>query len=166
MLDDYLLCNKEIWFYLVWVGLAWLGFIWFDLILFDSIRSDLFLLDSILSDLIRSVPIRFDFNWFELSWFDHAYCEMTGHIRCGTILIQYVAFDDLFTFSPNRSTRGHVYKLYCSKCNLNVRSHFFPQHCITAWNSLSNDVVTSPSLSIFNSRPRLYICTMSILRSF
>ena len=63
-----------------------------------------------------------------------------------------VAFDDLFTFSPNRSTRGQVYKLYCSKSNLNVRSHFFSQRCITAWNSLSNDVVTFPSLSTFNSR--------------
>ena len=63
-----------------------------------------------------------------------------------------VAFEDLFTFSPNRSTRGHVYKLHCSKSNLNVRNHFFSQRCITAWNSLSNDVVTSPSLSIFNSR--------------
>ena len=62
-----------------------------------------------------------------------------------------VAFDYLFTFSPNRSTRGHVYKLNCSKSNLNVRSHFISQRCITAWNSLSNDVVTSPSLSIFNS---------------
>ena len=60
-----------------------------------------------------------------------------------------VAFDDLFTFSPNRR---HVYKLCCSKSNLNVRSHFFSQRCITAWNSLSNDVVTSPSISIFNSR--------------
>ena len=36
-----------------------------------------------------------------------------------------VALDNLFTFSPNRSTRGHVYKLYSSKSNLNVRSHFF-----------------------------------------
>ena len=61
-----------------------------------------------------------------------------------------VAFDDLF--SPNRSTRGHVYKLYCFKSNLNVRSHFFSQRCITAWNALSHDVVTSPSLNIFNSR--------------
>ena len=61
-------------------------------------------------------------------------------------------FDDLFTFPPNRSTRGHVYKLYCSESNLNVRSNFFSQRCITAWNSLSNDVVTYPSLSIFNSR--------------
>ena len=66
-----------------------------------------------------------------------------------------VAFDDLFTFSLNRSTRGHVYKLYCSKSNLNVRCHVFLQRCITAWNSLPNDVVTSPSLSclsIFNSK--------------
>ena len=63
-----------------------------------------------------------------------------------------VAFDDLFTFSRNRSTRGHVYKLYCSKSNLNVRCHFFSQRCITAWNCLSNEVVTSPSISIFNSR--------------
>ena len=63
-----------------------------------------------------------------------------------------VAFDDLFTFSPNRSTRVHVYKLYCSKSNLNVRSHLFSQRCIAACNSLSSDVVTSPSLSIFNSR--------------
>ena len=63
-----------------------------------------------------------------------------------------VAFDDLFTFSPHRSTRGHVYKLYCSESNLNVRSNFYSQRCITAWNSLSNDVVTSPSLSILNSR--------------
>ena len=38
-----------------------------------------------------------------------------------------VAFDDLFTFLPNRSTCGHVYKLYCSKSNLNVRSHCFSQ---------------------------------------
>ena len=35
-----------------------------------------------------------------------------------------VAFDDLFTFSPNRSTRGHVYKLYCSNSNLNVQVTF------------------------------------------
>ena len=63
-----------------------------------------------------------------------------------------VEFDDFFTFSPNRLIRGHVYKLYCSISNLNVRSHFFSQRCITAWNSLSNDVVTSSSLSIFNSR--------------
>ena len=63
-----------------------------------------------------------------------------------------VAFDDLFQFAPNRSTCGHVYKLYCSKSNLNVRSHFFSQRCITAWNSFPNDVVTSPSLSIFNSK--------------
>ena len=63
-----------------------------------------------------------------------------------------VAFDDLFTFSPNRSTRGHVYKLHCSKSNLNVRSHFFSQRCIIAWNSLLNEVVTSLSTSIFNSR--------------
>ena len=63
-----------------------------------------------------------------------------------------VAFYDLFTFLPYRSTRGHVYKLNCSKSNLNVRSHFFSQRCITAWNSLSNDIVTSPSLSAFNSK--------------
>ena len=44
-----------------------------------------------------------------------------------------VTFDDLFTFSPNRSTRGHVYKLHCSKSNLNVRSYFFSQRCITAF---------------------------------
>ena len=60
-----------------------------------------------------------------------------------------VAFDDLFTFSPNRSTRGHA---YCFKSNRYVPSHFFSQRCITAWNSLSNDVVSSPSLSVFNSR--------------
>ena len=65
-----------------------------------------------------------------------------------------VAFDDLFTFAPNRSTRGHIdlYKQYCSKSNLNVRSHFFSQRCITAWNPLSNDFVTYPSLAIFNSK--------------
>ena len=64
-----------------------------------------------------------------------------------------VAFDDLLTFSPNRSTRGLVYKLYCSKSNLNVRSHFFSQDRITAWNSLPNDVVTLLSyVFIFNSK--------------
>ena len=45
-----------------------------------------------------------------------------------------------------------IYKLYCSKSNLNVQSHFFLQRCITAWNSLPSDVITSPSLSIFNSK--------------
>ena len=63
-----------------------------------------------------------------------------------------VVFDDLFTFSSNLSPGEHVYKLYCAKSNLNVRSHFFSQRYITAWNSLPNDVVTSPSLSIFNNK--------------
>ena len=73
-----------------------------------------------------------------------------------------VAFDDLFTFSPNRSTRGHVYKLYCSKSNLNVRSHFFSQCCVSQHGTL---------YQLLLLHLRLYLslilnCTMLILRRF
>ena len=64
----------------------------------------------------------------------------------------------IFTSLSNRSSQEHkyiyiyiyIYKLYCSNSNLNVRSNFLSQRCITAWKSLSNDVVTS--LFIFNSK--------------
>ena len=72
-----------------------------------------------------------------------------------------IAFDDLFTFSPNLSTRGHVYILCCSKSSLNVRSHF-------SHNAVSQHG-TLYQLTLLDLR--LYLsftvnCTMSILRIF
>ena len=65
-----------------------------------------------------------------------------------------VAFDDLFTFSPNRSTRRHVYKLCCSKSNL-LFQITFSHNAVSQHGTLYQMMLLHLRLSIFNSR--LYI---------
>ena len=70
-----------------------------------------------------------------------------------TAILQFLIYMCKITSDRTHGQQWSSYrKLYCSKSNLNVRSHFFSQRCITACNSLWNEVATSPSISIFNSR--------------
>ena len=46
-------------------------------------------------------------------------------------------------------TRGHNFKLYLPRTNLEVRKRFFSVRVIHSWNSLANDTVCSTSLNVF-----------------
>jgi hypothetical protein len=58
---------------------------------------------------------------------------------------------DFFCFATNQ-TRGHDFKLLGSVSHLNVRHRFFTERVIPLWNSLPDDVVSSPSLNSFKAR--------------
>jgi hypothetical protein len=58
-------------------------------------------------------------------------------------------FDDFFTVNPSFSTRGHSYKLFRRRGDVNARKHFFSIRIVTIWNSLPPDIVQFNSLSLF-----------------
>ena len=49
-------------------------------------------------------------------------------------------------------TRGHNLKLAKSCSRLNVRNNFFRLRITNLWNSLTEDIVTAPSLTAFENR--------------
>ena len=57
-------------------------------------------------------------------------------------------------FRPHsgRETRGHCKKIAKISNNTRIRSDFFSQRVITAWNELPEKVVTAPSLNSLKSR--------------
>jgi hypothetical protein len=57
-----------------------------------------------------------------------------------------------FQLSEGKSTRGHSLKLIKDHCRLNVRSNFFSQRVVNAWNSLPESVVSAPTVNSFKSR--------------
>ena len=50
------------------------------------------------------------------------------------------------------ATRGQYFKLYKHHSRLNLRKHIFSQRTVDVWNSLPDDVATSPSLNILKHR--------------
>ena len=61
--------------------------------------------------------------------------------------------DDFFTLvGDRRNTRGHPWKLEVIRTNCAMRSHFFSNRVVGAWNRLPSDVVDAPSVSVFKSR--------------
>ena len=61
-------------------------------------------------------------------------------------------FDLYFTFAHDRRTRGHDFKLMVNRNRLDVRKHFFANRVVPYWNLLSNEIVNSPSVSVFKNR--------------
>ena len=60
--------------------------------------------------------------------------------------------DLFFKRSTVCNTRGNCMKLNKCHTNLSRGSHFFGNRVINAWNSLSNYVVTSPTVACFKHR--------------
>ena len=52
------------------------------------------------------------------------------------------------------STRGHSLKLVKPNCSNDVRKYFFTSRVIDVWNSLSEDIVKSPSVAVFKKTLR------------
>ena len=57
----------------------------------------------------------------------------------------------LFQFATG-NTRGHSKKLFKQSVNKDVRKHVFSQRVIDAWNSLTEDIISSKSLNIFKAK--------------
>ena len=57
--------------------------------------------------------------------------------------------ETLFTFLSDTATRGHPYKLYVQRANLEIRRRFFSLRVVTAWNSLTAETVCAESLDTF-----------------
>ena len=62
-----------------------------------------------------------------------------------------VDFDDLFSIRKDSITRGHCYKLFLNRCNLNVRKHFFTERIVSSWNNLPHEAVHCTSVNSFKS---------------
>eukprot|EP00745_Piridium_sociabile_P035629 TRINITY_DN62481_c0_g1_i22.p1 TRINITY_DN62481_c0_g1~~TRINITY_DN62481_c0_g1_i22.p1 ORF type:complete len:167 (-),score=29.87 TRINITY_DN62481_c0_g1_i22:169-669(-) len=57
-----------------------------------------------------------------------------------------------FELYQARDTRGNSLKLTKHYSRLNVRRNFFSQRVVTTWNSLSDAVVSAPSVGAFKGR--------------
>jgi len=42
----------------------------------------------------------------------------------------------VFTVTPNETTRGHAYKLFVHHSRVEIRKHFFCNRIVKVWNSL------------------------------
>ena len=56
--------------------------------------------------------------------------------------------EGLLILSEETRTRGHSLKL----TRLDIKKHFFSERVVTPWNYLADEVVTAPSVRIFESR--------------
>ena len=65
------------------------------------------------------------------------------HNLCG------VKPEALFTFLPGTRTRGHPYKMYVQRANLDVRRRFLSCRVVKVWNSLSAETVCAERLDTY-----------------
>ena len=65
---------------------------------------------------------------------------------------KYTVNTDLLEREERGNTRGHSFKLKKKFCKSTPRSHFFSFRVTNLWNSLPEEVVTSPSLNCLKSR--------------
>ena len=66
-------------------------------------------------------------------------------------------FSNAYFFPPLR-TRGHSRKLFLPRVDTDIRSRFFSVRVVPLWNSLPEDVVSSPSLVSFKTRLHAALC--------
>ena len=57
-----------------------------------------------------------------------------------------------FTLNTTQFTRGHPFKVVKSRCNLELRRHFFTNCVVNQWNSLPSYVVCAPTVNSFKSK--------------
>ena len=66
--------------------------------------------------------------------------------------IDKIDHSKLFKLANNNRTRGHTLRLKKVMSNTNLRKNSFTQRVVAPWNSLSEDVVSAPSVDSFKQR--------------
>jgi len=61
---------------------------------------------------------------------------------------------------PSDRISGNEHKLKQRKFRLKMRKNFFPLRVTEHWNRLPREVVDSPSLEIFKTRPDKILCSL------
>ena len=79
-----------------------------------------------------------------------------GRLLRADLILVWKIFNNKCAISPeqvfvmdNSITRGHSFKLYLPRINLDVRKRFFSVRVIHPWNSLADDTVCATSLDMF-----------------
>ena len=69
-----------------------------------------------------------------------------------------IAIDFNLFFVPwiNHGTRGHSQKIFPTQSRLDIRKYYFSNRVIPIWNSLPENIISSPNLSIFKKRVNSY----------
>ena len=80
----------------------------------------------------------------------------TDLIMCFKIVHGLVALqsDSCFTIDHAHISRGHSFKLFLPQSRVNCIKYFFAIRVNNAWNSLSNEIVSTNQLSLFENRLR------------
>ena len=76
-------------------------------------------------------------------------CDMTEVFK---VLHNEEVTEGILNLSTNTSTRGHSLKLSTQRSRLELRRNSFAVRVVKPWNSLSEEVVTSTSVRMFEAR--------------
>ena len=58
----------------------------------------------------------------------------------------------LFSFSENKTTRGHQLKLTKNRTNTSLQAHFFTNRVINNWNNLPSEIVSAGTINSFKNK--------------
>ena len=79
-----------------------------------------------------------------------------GRLLRSDLIFVWKVFNNLTSVSPNQifilndsSRRGHPFKIYKPRCELDIRKRYFSVRVINHWNSLSSNTVNSKSIQTF-----------------
>ena len=120
-----------------------------------SYITEIFLIESVQRDFTKRIPGLSHLSYHErlsalgLQSLEHrrllADLIMTYNIITGNTC----TYNNLFTLSHNHNLRGHQFKISVPVSKTNFHKHFFSNRIIPAWNSLPNNLVSSPNINIF-----------------
>ena len=123
---------------------------------------DLKLLESVQRRWTKQIEGLSTFSYSERLKFLNMY-STKGRLLRQDLIYTYKIFHDLsaikpsdiFLLAPDIGTRGHRFKIFVQRPQVEARKRFFSHRVVQHWNALPSDVVDSPSLQVFKSRLHL-----------